>query len=77
MQARFLTVRKRACCINIRLCGILNIKQNVTARDREYIFVHRRVCPVKQKCSAKMRAGGKWLLKQLRSGARMCQGTFF
>lgn len=40
MQARFLTVRKRACCINARLCGILNLKQNVTAWGilrREYV----------------------------------------
>ena len=37
-QARFLTVRKRACCINARLYGILNIKQNVAVRGCDCNF---------------------------------------
>ena len=35
--------------------------------------------PYDNKCSTRMRTRrkGRWLLKQPRLGARMCQGTFF
>ena len=44
-----------------------------------FLFCHRKLRPMTQKRSARMRTRrkGRWLPKQPRLGARMCQGTFF
>ena len=48
--------------------------------NRAYTFCRiGNFVSIRQKCSARMRTRrrGRWLLKQPRLGARMCQGTFF
>ena len=55
-------------------CGFLGKPTEHTLFCRIGNFVS-----IRQKCSARMhtRRRGRWLLKQPRLGARMCQGTFF
>ena len=55
-------------------CGFLGKPTEHTLFCRIGNFVS-----IRQKCSARMRTRrrGRWLLKQPRLGARMCQGTFF
>ena len=57
-----------------------NNQNQACLADRDTPFLYdRKLRPIIQKRSARMRTRrkGRWLPKQPRLGARMCQGTFF